>query len=219
MLESIKKQVLDIALCAERSGLCKHRAGNFSIRDRETGYIAVTPSGIDREEMTLHDICIVDMNAVVIEALTGLKPTSELLVHLELYKKRPDINAVAHTHSKVATSFAIVNKPIPTIVYECAVLGLKEGYIPVAPYGRPGTIDLAEKVAESALIADLILMESHGVVAVDADPKEALLKANYAEELAEMYYRALTINQGKEPKVLDLQELKDWKYPEEIKLK
>ncbi|HAE60716.1 MAG TPA: class II aldolase [Eubacteriaceae bacterium] len=219
MMESVKKQVLDIAQKAERSGLCKHRAGNFSILDRETGYVAVTPSGIDREEMTHHDICIVDLEANVIESLAGLKPTSELLVHLALYKKRPDINAVAHTHSRFATSFAIVNKPIPAIVYECAILGLKEGYVPVAEYGRPGTVDLADKVAKAAEIADLILMESHGAVAVDKDPKEALLKANYVEELAEMYYRALTINQGKEPKAFDLKELTDWEYPKEIKLK
>jgi len=219
MMESVKKQVLDIAQKAERSGLCKHRAGNFSIMDRETGYVGVTPSGIDREEMTYHDICIVDLEANVIEALTGLKPTSELLVHLALYKKRPDINAVAHTHSRFATSFAIVNKPIPAIVYECAILGLKEGYVPVAEYGRPGTMDLADKVAKAAEIADLILMESHGAVAVDKDPKEALLKANYVEELAEMYYRALTINQGKEPRAFDLSELTNWEYPKEIKLK
>jgi L-fuculose-phosphate aldolase len=169
--------------------------------------------------MTHHDICIVDLEANVIESLAGLKPTSELLVHLALYKKRPDINAVAHTHSRFATSFAIVNKPIPAIVYECAILGLKEGYVPVAEYGRPGTVDLADKVAKAAEIADLILMESHGAVAVDKDPKEALLKANYVEELAEMYYRALTINQGKEPKAFDLKELTDWEYPKEIKLK
>ncbi|MFZ7121917.1 MAG: class II aldolase/adducin family protein [Eubacteriaceae bacterium] len=219
MLEQVKKQVLEIALKAERSGLCKHRAGNFSIRDEETGYIAVTPSGIDREEMTLHDICIVDLDAVVIEMKTDLKPTSELLVHLALYKNRPDINSVAHTHSRFATSFSIINKSIPAIVYECAILGLKEGYVPVAPYGRPGTMDLAEKVANSALISDLVLMESHGAIAVGKDAKEALLKANYIEELAEMYYRALTLNQNIEPKVFDVEELNDWEYPKEIKLK
>lgn len=219
MLESLKKQVLDIALKAERSGLCKHRAGNFSIRDRESGYIAVTPSGIDREEMTLHDICIVDLDANVIESLTGLKPTSELLVHLELYKVRIDINAVIHTHSKMATSFAILNKPIPTIVYECALLGLKKGYIPVAPYGRPGTIDLAKKISKCATFSDVILMESHGVVIVDASPKEALLKANYAEELAEMYYSVLTMNNNIEPNLIDINEINNWEYPKEIKQK
>ncbi|MFZ7131561.1 MAG: class II aldolase/adducin family protein [Eubacteriales bacterium] len=218
MLESIKKEVMNIALKAESSGLCKHRSGNFSIRDTETGYVAVTPSGVDREELTYHDICIVDLDAKVIEAVTGLKPTSELLVHLALYKARPDIDSVAHTHSRFATTFAIINKPIPAIVYECALLGLKEGYVPVAPYGRPGTKALAENIAKEALIADVVLMERHGVVAMDKNPKEALLKANYIEELAEMYYRALSINENKEPKVFDLKELTDWKYPEEIKL-
>lgn len=219
MLETIKKEVMNIALKAECAGLCKHRSGNFSIRDTQTGYVAVTPSGIDREELTYHDICIVDLDANVIEAETGLKPTSELLVHLGLYKARPDVNSVAHTHSRFATTFAIVNKPIPAIVYEVALLGLKEGYVPVAPYGRPGTIALADNIAKEALISDVILMERHGVVAIDKDPKEALLKVNYVEELAEMYYRALILNQNKEPQVFDLSELTDWKYPDEIKMK
>lgn len=219
MLEALKQQVLGIALEAEISGLCRHQSGNFSIRDRETGYIAVTPSGINRNEMTIHDICIVDLEANVIESLTGLKPTSELLVHLELYRVRQDINAVVHTHSKMATSFSILRKPIPTIVYECALLGLKEGYIPVAPFGRPGTIDLAEKIARCSTFSDVILMESHGVVTVDAKPSIALLKANYAEELAEMYYAVLTMNNNKEPNIIDIQEINNWEYPKEIKLK
>jgi len=218
VLENLKKQVVDIAKRAEASGLCKHKAGNFSIRDKETGYIVVTPSSIDREELTHHDICVVDLNAKVIEALTGLKPTSELLVHLAIYKKREDVNAVAHTHSRFATSFAIVNKPIPPVVYECALLGLREGYVPVAPYGRPGTQDLADKVADTTLIADLVLMESHGAIAVDGDAKEALLKANYVEELAELYYRSMMINGGEEPKALPLEELQKWEYPKEIQL-
>lgn len=219
MLEELKKQVLDIALKAERSGLCRHQSGNFSIRDRETGYIVVTPSGIDREEMTFHDICIVDLDANVIESVTGLWPTSELLVHLELYKVRDDINAVVHTHSKMATSFSILRKSIPAIVYECALLGLKEGYIPVAPFGRPGTIDLAEKIAKCSSFSDVILMERHGVVTVDAKPKLALLKAHYAEELAEMYYAVLTLNNNQEPNVVDIEEINSWEYPKEIKFK
>ncbi|NTW71139.1 MAG: class II aldolase/adducin family protein [Eubacteriaceae bacterium] len=218
MLEALKKQVVEIAKSAEKCGLCKHRAGNFSIRDEETGYVVVTPSGVDRDELTYHDICVTDLDANVIEAVTKLKPTSELLMHLAIYKTRPDVNAVAHTHSRFATAFAVLNKPIPAIVYEVAVLGLKDGIIPVAPYGRPGTYGLSDSVANAVKRADCVLMESHGVVAVDKSPKEALLKANYIEELAEIYYRALMANGGKEPKTLPMEELQLWEYPKEIKL-
>jgi L-ribulose-5-phosphate 4-epimerase len=218
MLEDLKKQTVKIAQEADRTGLCKHRSGNFSIRDKETGYVVVTPSGVDREELTYHDICVVDLEANVIEAETKLRPTSELLMHLQVYKTRPDVFAMVHTHSRFATSFAVIKKEIPAIVYECAGFGLKDGVIPVAAYGRPGTRALSDSVIEPIKRSDIILLERHGVVAVDKDSKEALLKAHYAEELAEIYYRALALNGGKEPNAFPVDELQKWEYPSEIKL-
>jgi L-fuculose-phosphate aldolase len=219
MLEELKKEVVKIAKEADQSGLCKHKSGNFSIRDKETGYVVVTPAAVDRAELTYHDICVVDLDANVIEAVTDLKPTSELLMHLEIYKTREDVGAVVHTHSRIATSFAVVNKPIPAIIYECATLGLKDAMIPVAPYGRPGTRELSNSVIEPIKRSDCILLEAHGAVAVDSESKNALLKAHYIEELAEVYYRALVIGGGKEPRAFAPEELERWEYPSEIKLK
>ncbi|WP_315108042.1 class II aldolase/adducin family protein [Clostridium intestinale] len=219
MLEELKKEVVKIAKEADQSGLCKHKSGNFSIRDKETGYVVVTPAAVDRAELTYHDICVVDLDANVIEAVTDLKPTSELLMHLEIYKTREDVGAVVHTHSRIATSFAVVNKPIPAIIYECATLGLKDAMIPVAPYGRPGTRELSNSIIEPIKRSDCILLEAHGTVAVDSEPKNALLKAHYIEELAEVYYRALVIGGGKEPRTFAPEELEKWEYPSEIKLK
>lgn len=219
MLENLKKQVVKIAQEADRSGLCKHRSGNFSIRDKETGYVVVTPSGIDRDELTYRDICVVDLDANVIEMEADVKPTSELLMHLSVYKTRDDVFAMAHTHSRFATAFAVINKEIPAIIYECANLNLKDGVIPVAKYGRPGTTALSDSVVEPIKRSDVILLEKHGVVAVDKDPAEALLKAHYVEELAEVYYRALQLNGGKEPDVFSVEELTSWQYPSQIKLK
>ena len=219
MLEEVKKKVLEYALKAEHMGLCRHRSGNFSIRDEETGLICITPTGMDREEMTFQDIVVVNMDAEVVESETRRRPTSEVIMHLEIYKARLDVNAVVHTHSKFATSFAILAKPIPAIVYELMNLGCKKGYIPVAPYGRPGTPELAKSVIEPLHIADVALMEKHGAVAVDKSIKEALLKAAYVEELAEIYYRTLTIlGPGREPEALPNEELQKWAYPKEINL-
>ena len=219
MLESLKKQVAAYALQADRMGLCKHRSGNFSIRDEESQLVCITPTGMDREEMSYHDIVVMTLDAEVVEAETGQRPTSESLMHLMAYKTRPELHAIAHTHSKTATAFAVLNKPIPAVVYEIAALGCKEGYIPVAPYGRPGTPALAESIVEPLKISDVALMEKHGVIAVDAcELKEALLKASYVEELAEIYLTTLTILGGKEPQSVPKSELQKWEYPKEIKL-
>ncbi|MFV0636278.1 class II aldolase/adducin family protein [Mitsuokella sp. WILCCON 0060] len=212
MLERLKRQVVRYAQQAEREGLCRHRSGNFSIHDKETGYIVITPTGMDRAEMLPEDVVVIDMQGNVVEALTGKKPTSESMMHMAVYKARPEVGAIVHTHSKNATAFAVMNKPIPAIVYELFLLGCKKGYIPVAPYGRPGTKELAESVLKPLSISDVALMQAHGVIAVAGDLKEALLRASYVEELAEIYYKTLTVL-GHEPDVVPVEELANWKYP------
>lgn len=217
MLEEQKERVLKYALEAEHMGLCRHRSGNFSLRDRSTGLICITPTGLDRNEMTFQDIVVMNDQAQVVESEHGHRPTSEAIMHLKIYEARPEVNGVVHTHSKFAVTFAILKKKIPAIVYELMNLGCKEGYIPVAPYGRPGTMALAESVIKPLSISDVALMESHGVVAVDKDIKEALLKAAYVEELAEIYYRTLTVlGPGREPPYIPNEELQKWAYPKEI---
>lgn len=220
MLENLKKDVCEIAKRAQREGLCKHKSGNFSARDLETGYVVITPTSVDRDLLTPRDMIVMDLDANVLENLSGLKPTSESLMHLMIYRQRPKATAVAHTHSMYATVFALLNKEIPAVVYEVANLGLTKARIPVAPYGRPGTTELADSVIESCKEADCFLLEKHGAVALDErDIYEAFLKAAYIEELAELYYHALMVNSGKEPDSFDQSELQKWEYPSQIKFK
>lgn len=218
MLETLKKDVCEIAKRAQRDGLCKHKSGNFSARDLETGYVVITPTSVDRELLTPRDMIVLDADANVIENLSGLRPTSESLMHLMIYRQKPKAVAIAHTHSAYATAFAVLKKPLPAIVYEVANLGLTKARVPVAPYGRPGTTGLADSVIEACLESDAFLLEKHGAVAVDdKDIYEAFLKAAYIEELAELYYISLTANGGKEPEGFVQDELQKWEYPKEIK--
>lgn len=217
MLENRKKEVCEIAKRAQREGLCKHKSGNFSVLDAASGYLVITPTSVDRELLTPRDMVVMDLNARVIEQLSGLKPTSEALMHIKIYQTRKDARAIVHTHSLYATTFAVLNKPIPAIVYEAANFGLSKARIPVAPYGRPGTSALAESVVEACQEAQCFLLEKHGALAFDTkDIYEAYLKANYIEELAQLYYQALVINQGKEPASFSQQELSSWQYPSAI---
>lgn len=100
MLEQIKEEVRRHALEADRAGLCRHRSGNFSVHDTASGLICITPTGMDREEMTADDIVVIDLGGHTIESLNGHKPTSELMMHTAIYKSRSDVRAVAHTHSR-----------------------------------------------------------------------------------------------------------------------
>ncbi|WP_103063600.1 class II aldolase/adducin family protein [Actinomyces qiguomingii] len=217
MLESLKKELCEIAKRAQHDGLCKHKSGNFSIRDAETGFLVVSPTSLDRDLLTPRDVVVMNLDAHVVENESGLRPTSEVLMHLEIYKERPEAVAIVHTHSAYATSFALLNKPIPAIVYEVANLGLSRARIPVAPYGRPGTPELAASVRQAVREADCVLLEKHGAVAVDSrNLYEAYLKAAYIEELAQLYHQALTANGGVEPESFATEELQKWAYPAEI---
>lgn len=217
MLESLKRDVVKVAKQAQKDGLCKHKSGNFSARDEESGYVVITPTGVDREVLAPRDMIIMDLNANVLENESGLKPTSEALMHLEIYKSRRDIHAVVHTHSMYATTFAVLNRPVPAVVYEIARLNLSKGEIPVSAYGRPGTKDLSDNVAGPMGDGDCCLMQGHGAVAADeSDIFGAYLKASYMEELSELYFNALLLG-GREPDVFPPEELKSWEYPSEIK--
>ena len=197
MLEKLKRDVCTIAKRAQQDGLCKHKSGNFSARDPKSGYVVITPTGVDRDLLKPEDMIVMDMNADIIENLSGLKPTSESLMHLKIYSLRPDAAAIVHTHSVYATAFAVLNRPIPAIVYE-----------------RPGTPELAESVTDSCLEADCFLLEKHGAVALDGrNIYEAFLKAAYIEELAELYHHVLAANNGQEPASFTQEELDEWKYP------
>ncbi|MCI1946225.1 class II aldolase/adducin family protein [Clostridium luticellarii] len=215
MLEDKKEELAVIARKADEEGLCKHKSGNFSIKDMSTGYILITPSGVDRKNLTGNDICVLDSEMNVIENKKNYKPSSEVLMHIYAYNSREDVTAVVHTHSRFATSFAVLKKEIPPIVYEAVYYG---GTVHVAPYGRPGTKELAQSIVEPLKKSDACLLESHGVITVGENIENTYLKAKYVEEIAEIYYRTLLLNGCKEPNVLPKEELKKWKYPSYVKL-
>lgn len=214
MLEECKKRVVRVAKEACKIGLCLDGSGNFSVRDPETGYIAITPTKLPRAQMTYHDIIILDKDGVIVENNTGLKPTSESMMHLAVYKTRDDVNGVVHTHSMYATSFAICSEEIKSVVYEALAYG---GRVPLAPYGRPGTKELAESIIEPIKTSDAVLMEKHGALLVDRDVETALNKALYLEEVAQMYYHSLAIkknlNSDKPLDAISKEEFDAWKYP------
>lgn len=191
VLEDLREEVLRQAQAAEDMGLCRHRSGNFSLRDPAGDFICLTPSGFDRRKMTAADILVLDRAGQVLEAAPGRRPSSEALMHLAAYEARPEIRAVAHTHSRFAVVFAVLRQSIPAVVAEMTHLGCRGGRIPLAAYGRPGSAALASSVKEPLAESDVLLLASHGVLAVDEGSlAEALLKAAYVEEIAAIYYHA-----------------------------
>ena len=199
MLEALRAEVVRCAQEAEAQGLCRWRSGNFSARDAETGLVCMTPSGVDRRTMVAEDIVVMDLDARVVEASNGRKPSSEALMHLAAYEVRPNVCAIVHTHSPFALVFATLERPIPGLVLEAAHLHCEGGSVPVAPFAPQGTAELADSVRAPLRLGDALLLARHGVLTVGASLDDALLKAAYVEELAEVAYRAALISGGTMP--------------------
>lgn len=170
--------------------------GNLSLRDPDTGLVYLTPSAMPYHTITEGDVVVLDREGNLVEG--GRKPTVEKELHLGLYRTRPELNAVIHTHPVHSQVFAVLRRPIPPIMDEAAqVIG---GTVRVAGYALPGTKELADNVCramEGRVRA--CLMANHGAVCVGESMEQAFKVCTVLEMTAQIYHTALTIG---EPVVL-----------------
>jgi len=173
-------------------GLVTGTGGNLSVRSGRR--VVLSPSGVEYETMKPEDVAVVDLEGWLLEG--GMKPTSEMSLHLALYHARPDITAVVHTHSPYACVLACLGREIPPFHYLVALVGRK---IPVAPYACFGTPELARSTVEVMGEGKAALLANHGIVSVGGSLIEAFRVAETVEFLAMVYSRALSLG---EPRVL-----------------
>ncbi|AZR71945.1 hypothetical protein BBF96_00095 [Anoxybacter fermentans] len=199
MLE-VRKKVIETARKMLKYGLTTGTFGNISIRHQEI-LVAITPSGVDYESMIPEDVVIVDLNGQVIDG--DLKPSSEMPMHLALYRKRADIQAVVHTHSPYASAFAVLGQEIPVVLAEMAsVVG---GSVKVAPYCRPGSAEMGREVVRCLRDRTGVLLANHGVVAIGSTVDEALGVAQVIEDSARIYQLAVAMGN---PRILPEDEIR-----------
>lgn len=172
------------------AGLTTGTGGNLSIFCREQGLIAISPSGIEYAELEAAAVPVVDADGVRVEGQT--KPSSELDFHLALYRQRPDVRAVVHTHSVYATTMACLNWEIPAVHYLVAFSGLK---VPLAHYATFGTPELAANLAGAIGDYNAVLLANHGLVTVGPNLATAFAVAEEIELVARIYYQARCIGQ------------------------
>jgi len=153
--------------------------GNLSVR-LDNNRILVTPTGMPKGRMQPSDLGVVDMAG---RKLKGrLEVTSEIGMHLLIYSMRPDVSGIIHAHPRTATGFAAADMALDQPLVCEVVIGL--GSIPLAPYGTPGTPDLAETLEPLVPQYDAILMANHGVVTYGVDLQSAYMKMETVEHFA-----------------------------------
>ena len=185
----MKKNIAEIVSVSNEiynKGLVSGKSGNISARFGDV--IAITPTLKSLSNLKEEDIVLVNMDG---EVLTKGKPSSEVNMHLEIYKKRPDVNAIVHTHSPYATGFAFSDKNLKRLEGFGAI---KNPYISSIEYEKPGTDELAKSASEGIGKEDVLILKKHGVICVSDELKEAMLLAVFVEETAKTQFISLMLN-------------------------
>lgn len=180
----IKKQICDIGKRIYNRGMVAANDGNISVKLSDNEFLC-TPTGVSKGFMTPEYICKVDAEGNVIQANGNFKPSSEIKMHMRVYKKRPDVNAVVHAHPVYATSFAIAGIPLTQPIMPEAVIAL--GCVPIAEYGTPSTTEIPDAVEKYLPYYDAVLLENHGALAYS----DSLLAAYHKMESVEFYAELL----------------------------
>lgn len=207
----MRRLVCELGQKMWQRGFCAGNDGNLSVRLHENA-VLVTPTGVSKGALTPEMLCLTDLaGKVLVPNSHGWKPTSEVLLHLAIYRQRPDVRAVIHAHIPHATAWAVAGRALPEAIHPEAEYLL--GHVPLVPYVMPGQSRLGQEAAVR-LRSDTVamLLARHGAVTFHADP----LEAYYRLEVLENYCRLLFLLQQAGPmrpmtaaELLELLEMKE----------
>jgi len=183
----LTKEICEIAHYLYGKGLAPGKSGNISVRFQDT--VAITPSGVSLGLLKEDEIVLTDIDGQVVAG--GDNPSSELQLHLEVYKNKEETAGIVHTHSSYATGFAMSGEKIERLE------GFGERskpFLKMVDYKPPGTMELAKLVGEGLKYEDVVILENHGVVATGEDLNEAALLAEFVEETAKTQFVARVLS-------------------------
>jgi L-ribulose-5-phosphate 4-epimerase len=194
VLEELRKLVCDCNQQLPIQGLVTWTSGNVSGRDPETGLVVIKPSGVLFEDLTPDNMVVVDLDGNIVEGKLGV--STDTATHLYVYRHRPDVLGLVHTHSTFATAFAAVGKPIP--VYLTAIADEFGCPVPCGGYAQIGGEEIGKEMLRAIGDSPAILMKNHGVFTIGKGPRQALKAAVMTEDVARTVFYALQLGQPDE---------------------
>ena len=186
------RELLEAARHLDEKGILNAIEGNVSLR--RDGLIYVTPSGKNKAFLTEDMIAVVDEDGN--QLYGNCRPSSELKLHLQVYRTRREVGGVVHAHPTCLAAHAVCGLPIRTKAY--AELLTVYGSFEVAPYGRPGTDDIWKGIGPLLEKSSVILLENHGALAVGSDVRQAMNHMEAAEAIAKVLVTARLLGKEKE---------------------
>lgn len=187
MLENLRQSVWEANIELPKNRLVTATIGNASARDKDSGLVVIKPSGYAFDKLNPEHLIVVDLKGQVIEG--DLSPSVDAATHLYVYRHRPDVNGIIHTHSPYATSFAVLGKTLPLCL---TTLACEFGtHIPVSAFAEIGEEEIGKEIVDKIGICSAILMRNHGVFTIGASVQEALKAALMIEEASQTIHYAM----------------------------
>ncbi len=198
----IKKEICEIGRRIYMNGFVAANDGNISVKVNDNEFYC-TPTGVSKGFMTPDMILKVDGNGKKLEG--SLNPSSEIKMHLKVYKERPDVKSVVHAHPPTATAFAVAHMPLDKFIMPEAVLFL--GTVPVCAYGTPSTDEIPDSLMPYIQKHDAFLLQNHGALAVGDSLMSAYFHMESLEFFAKVSLIAKQLGGEKEMTCEELQKL------------
>ena len=187
--EEFRRMVFEANMALPAHGLVVWTSGNVSARDASTGLVAIKPSGVPYAELAPEQIVVVDLDGQVVEG--DLKPSDDTATHLCLYRQRPSLGAVVHTHSPYATAWAAVGKPIPAVL--SSIVDILAGPCRVGSSCRSVGLRSRPRSCACCGISPAVLMQNHGVFCFGDEISVAVRAAVMTEEVAKIVMLSLSL--------------------------
>lgn len=200
----IKNEICEIGRRIYSNGFVAANDGNITVKVGDDE-IWATPTGVSKGYMTPDMLIKVNSDGAILEGTW--KPSSELKMHLRVYKERPDVRAVVHAHPPTATGFAIAGIPLDKYTMPEAILSL--GSVPLTPYGTPSTDEIPNAVSKYLQNHDAFLLANHGALTVGCDLMTAYFKMETMEFYAKISLVARLLGGEKELNNQQVEKLMD----------
>ena len=205
-IESLRADIVEVGRRMYARGYTASNDGNISVRVGDDRLL-MTPKSVCKGFMTPDMMCVTDLAGRKIQG--DRDPSSEMLMHLEVYRQRPDVKDVVHAHPPTATGFAVAGIPLDRAVLAEVLTTL--GSIPLAEYATPSTVELPEAVRKYIKAHDAMLLANHGALTVGGDLFSAYYKMETIEHFAKISLVARMLggeNLISRDEVMRLQELR-----------
>jgi len=197
--QALRQEIVETAQAIDRAGFCPSKSGNVSARFE--GGLLITPSGLPYARTKPEDLIHLSLDGTVLSG--ERKPSSEWPFHVEIYKARPDAQAIVHTHSPRATALSSARRGIPAFHYMIALCGGAD--VRCADYATFGSPELAANAVRALDGRKAVLLANHGVIALGASLAGAHTIVAEVENLAGQYLDLLA--SGLQPVILDEAEM------------